>query len=64
MGTSRSACGFVEEQRQRGLQGGQRQLAHADDPGQRVLADRLDQVGPAQDDAALRAADELVGAGR
>ena len=62
MGTSRSASGFVQEQRQRGFQGGQRQLAGPHDPHQGILADRLDQRGAAENDPALRAADQLVGA--
>ena len=44
---------LVEEQTQRGLQGGQRQLSDPHDAGQRILADGLDQVGPAENDARL-----------
>ena len=53
---------FVEEQRQRGLERGERHLVRAHDAGHRILSDGLHPVGSPEDDASLRAANELVGA--
>ena len=53
---------LVQEEHQRGLQRGQRELVRADDPGQRILADGLDPTLLAEHDPRLGTADQLVAA--
>ena len=56
---------LVEEQAQRGLQGGQRELPHADDAGQNgLLRTAWTSAALARNDPALAAADQFIGAGR